>query len=159
MRNGFFNTFPLVFLLFLPIPLFGVAWSQDYFVNPVSGSNGNDGQAVDRAWKTITYGLTQVPPGATLNLASGVYDATSGEVFPMNLTRSIGVKGSGYETTRIINDATDVDTFVYFTDGGVGPVLGNIAFVGGRIGEFGTTEEKIRLFSKSGIALLLPHTS
>ena len=49
------------------------ASAQNYFVDPLNGSNNNNGTAVNQAWATIQKGLASIPSGATLILRGGTY--------------------------------------------------------------------------------------
>jgi hypothetical protein len=78
------------------------AGAQTYYVNANTGSNANSGGATD-PWKTITYALTQVATGDTVNVAAGLYDRVSnGETFPWdmgNTSKWLSLKGEGASTT------------------------------------------------------------
>ena len=84
-----------------------------YYVNAVTGDNGNDGRSADNAWKTINYGLTHVPSGdennpITIRVAEGTYNADLGEEFPLwPRSDSISLIGAGLDRTII--DAEEYD--------------------------------------------------
>ncbi|MCA9444934.1 MAG: DUF1565 domain-containing protein [Candidatus Omnitrophica bacterium] len=122
----------LLFNLFL-ISLPATVNAQDFYVNPDTGSNGNDGSSPTQAWKTITFALTQVPAGATLNLASGVYDVTGGEVFPIQILNDTTLLGAGLDQTRIVNSNPEKIT-IQILDGATTAEVRGLAIIGGIIG-------------------------
>ena len=58
---------------FFMVLLATTASAQNYFVDPLNGSNNNNGTAVNQAWATIQKGLASIPSGATLILRGGTY--------------------------------------------------------------------------------------
>ncbi|MEQ9553806.1 MAG: S-layer homology domain-containing protein [Coleofasciculus sp. G3-WIS-01] len=74
--------------------------AQTLYVNPATG---NDGAAGDQSapWKTLSKALQQAQADTTIQLAAGTYNATSGEIFPLQVPSGVklvgneGNKGSG----------------------------------------------------------------
>ena len=64
---------------------FVIASPSVYYVNPVTGSNTNDGYTPSTAWKTLYYASTTSTPGATVYAAAGNY-TTATETFPISIT-------------------------------------------------------------------------
>ncbi|KAF0134201.1 MAG: parallel beta-helix repeat-containing protein [Candidatus Saganbacteria bacterium] len=73
-----------VFLLFFLGVLFSSSsFAANYYVDAVTGNNGNSGSDIN-PWKTITYSLTQITTGDVLNIQNGTYDTANGETFPLD---------------------------------------------------------------------------
>ena len=76
-----------------------------YYVD-ASATTGNivgDGSAIS-PWQTITYALTQVSSGATINVLAGTYSASmtgSSETFPIVVTNSVKLVGVGKASTTV----------------------------------------------------------
>ncbi len=71
-----------------------------YFVDAESGSDlsGDGSQAAP--WRTVSHALSQVSgPNAEIRVASGRYDESIGEVFPLTMKPGVSLRGVGYETT------------------------------------------------------------
>jgi len=47
-----------------------------YYIDPVSGNDGNDGQLTSTPWQTFSYAQTQLSPGDILFLMDGTYTET-----------------------------------------------------------------------------------
>ncbi|PSB34037.1 DUF1565 domain-containing protein [Chlorogloea sp. CCALA 695] len=67
------------------------------YVDPVNGADNATGSA-QAPYKTISSALNQAQSGSVVQLAPGIYSATSGEVFPLNIKS--GVTLSGDESTK-----------------------------------------------------------
>ncbi len=67
------------------------------YVDPVNGTPNGTGSA-QAPYKTISTALDRAQPGAVIQLAPGIYSATTGEVFP--LTIKSGVTLIGDESTK-----------------------------------------------------------
>ncbi len=64
-----------------------------YYVNPVTGDDTADGTQ-DSPFKTLTHALGQVRTGERIQLASGTYNAASGEHFPLRIVAGVTVIGN-----------------------------------------------------------------
>lgn len=74
--------------------------AQDYYVDVVNGDDANGGQSWSDAWKTIRHAALSTAPGANIHIAPGLYDASSGEVFPIaHLDKSF--LGAGPDATVV----------------------------------------------------------
>lgn len=100
-------TFALLLVLFFvfsePLfqPFLNIAQAATtYYVNVNTGSNSNNGSQ-GSPWKTITFALTQLVSGDTVNVAAGTYDAASGETFPLRPASDTTLTGAGATTTII----------------------------------------------------------
>ncbi|GAP98625.1 S-layer homology domain-containing protein [Leptolyngbya sp. NIES-2104] len=69
------------------------AGSPILFVNPSSGNDSANGSQASPL-KTITRALQQARSGTTIQLASGTYDTTSGEVFPLTVPAGVVIIGN-----------------------------------------------------------------
>jgi hypothetical protein len=95
-----------------------------YWIDPVNGSNSNDGEQ-SRPWKTLTYALTQVPDGSTINLVTGTYNIASGETFPIQINRgNITIKG-----TNVVNGDGSVGRCVIDAVGMAPSLMGGVILV------------------------------
>ncbi|MCP3920905.1 MAG: DUF1565 domain-containing protein [bacterium] len=98
------------FSALLVVPLIApLASADDWYVDAVNGDNSNGGTAATDAWRTITYALEQIGPGAgdTLHLLPGVYDAAHGEVFPFVPQGQLTVTGDGGREVTILSSPAD----------------------------------------------------
>ena len=99
-----------------------------YYVDAVNGSDSNPGTTSDYPWKTITYALTQVATGDTVNVADGLYDqAGNGEAFPLVMDKPILLCGAGEALTTIEGSPTydpDVSAVIRQTAGGTTTIEG-----------------------------------
>ncbi len=78
------------------------------YVDAVNGNNASNGLSWSTAWKSITYALTNVARGATINVASGTYDAANGEIFPLTVVNAdLNLLGTGRVATFIDAGATN----------------------------------------------------
>ena len=71
-----------------------------YFVS-ANGSDSNEGNTLERPWKTVKYALSQITDigeNDVLNIASGVFE----EEFPLNIPVGLTVKGAGLRATKIM---------------------------------------------------------
>jgi|GEM_PF-313250 len=67
------------------------------YVDPVNGADNGNGSN-QAPYKTISSALNQAQSGSVVQLAPGIYSATTGEVFPLNIKS--GVTLSGDESTK-----------------------------------------------------------
>ena len=71
-----------------------------YYVNPVKGNDANNGSSsapfktIGRALKAVKSATTAA--GLTISLSAGVYDAHSGEVFPIVVPTGVTITGTSY---------------------------------------------------------------
>jgi hypothetical protein len=77
-------------------------------VNPSIGQDQGSGSAND-PFKTLHHALSQATPGTIIQLAPGLYNQTSGEVFPLVVSAGIAVVGQ----------ATNQGVSVHFVGSGV----------------------------------------
>ncbi|MBE9127061.1 MULTISPECIES: S-layer homology domain-containing protein [unclassified Coleofasciculus] len=74
--------------------------AQTFYVNPATG-NDNAAGSQSAPFKTITKALKQAQTDTTIQLATGTYNTTNGEVFPLEVPSGVkvigneGNKGSG----------------------------------------------------------------
>lgn len=66
----------------------------DYFVNPNTGSDSNDGKSIDTAFKTISNALSSADTHQTIILLSGVYKGTSNCNLSVGNVNIIGMNGT-----------------------------------------------------------------
>jgi hypothetical protein len=62
------------------------------YINPVSGSDTAPGTQA-APFKTVTRALQNVSAGTTLKLAPGLYNAASGETFPLVIPAEVILSG------------------------------------------------------------------
>ncbi|KAF0132994.1 MAG: APHP domain-containing protein [Candidatus Saganbacteria bacterium] len=92
-----------VFLLFFLGVLFSSSsFAANYYVDAVSGDNGNNG-SLETPWKTITYSVAQMLAGDTLNIQNGTYNAALGEVFPIAPTAGTHIKAVNTQLATIVS--------------------------------------------------------
>ncbi len=77
--------------------------AADYYLNPVSGSNSNDGLSPETAWLTLAYALANAPDGSEVSLADGNYGALT-ESASKNRTDWLQLTAAG--TGAIISSVT-----------------------------------------------------
>ncbi|MEO1401346.1 MAG: S-layer homology domain-containing protein [Cyanobacteria bacterium J06635_1] len=65
-----------------------------FYINPASGHDQNAGTA-QAPFKTLTNALRQARPGTRLQLEAGVYQAETGERFPIKIPTGVTVSGQG----------------------------------------------------------------
>jgi hypothetical protein len=104
--------------LALALALGAPALAADVWVDPVNGSNAHGGTSPQDAWRTVTHALATLAPGEAdvIHLAAGVYDASTGEVFPLRLRDGVRLHGeagaefvrfeAGAETAVLVDDAS-----------------------------------------------------
>jgi hypothetical protein len=74
----------LLALLALLAGCAGPAAVVDFYVNPATGDDANEG-TVAEPYRTLTHALSVAAAGHTIHLAAGTYDAASGEVWPTHV--------------------------------------------------------------------------
>ncbi len=90
------------------------SFANDYYVDAQLGSNSNGGSSASDAWKTITFALSQVPTPAvgqanSIHIASGTYDATLGESFPLAMRPGLQLIGDPLAHPLLDGGSQDVD--------------------------------------------------
>ena len=91
----------------------GIVLADDYYVHAELGTDNPScgGSPGSGACKTITYTLSQLNGSegnpATINVASGTYNPSLGEVFPLNMEDYVSLQGEGQSITIIDADGTD----------------------------------------------------
>ena len=63
------------------------------YVNPVTGSDANDGSRLS-PFKSLTHALNFVRPPVIIQLASGIYHAQAGEIFPQIVPNGVWMVGN-----------------------------------------------------------------
>jgi len=117
-----------------PTPTYTIPPSSDqFYVDAVNGSNSNSGTTSSDAWQTITFALAQFDPGsdnpAVINIASGTYNESLGEIFPIRLKENASIVGSNKDTTII--DASDSKDGVIGIYDGINYYLKSLTIKGG----------------------------
>lgn len=87
---------------------------HDLYINPVSGSNENDGLTPQTALKTIAYAYHIIASDSlnlhSIYLSNGVYSpSTNGEIFPLNGRSYVSLIGTNRDSTIF-----DADSMYYF---------------------------------------------
>jgi len=87
---------------------------HDLYINPVSGSNENDGLTPQTALKTIAYAYHIIASNSLnprrIYLSNGVYSpSTNGELFPLNGRSYVSLIGANRDSTIF-----DADSMSYF---------------------------------------------
>lgn len=70
------KTLFFIFILSVSLLLASPIETKQYYVNPTSGNDSNDGLSPQTAFKTIQHGLDIAQPGMIINLAKGIYRET-----------------------------------------------------------------------------------
>ncbi|MEM8810384.1 MAG: DUF1565 domain-containing protein, partial [Cyanobacteria bacterium P01_G01_bin.38] len=65
-----------------------------FYINPANGRDQNAGTA-QAPFKTLTHALRQARSGTRLQLEAGVYQAETGERFPIKIPTGVTVSGQG----------------------------------------------------------------
>lgn len=99
-----------------PLGACGTLDSREIYVSAVSA--GEELGTALCPLRTITKGLKAVADGGTVYVDRGLYDVALGEAFPLWITASVTIEGSGYEST-VIRGAGFVDLAVH--DGPLSP--------------------------------------
>jgi hypothetical protein len=104
-------------LLLVLAALTGSSSANDWYVDPINGSNANSGNAPAQAWRTITFALHTPPAAPTgrthvIHLAPGVYGAASGEVFPIALRDAFQIVGDEGADVTVL-DAGGAESVLY----------------------------------------------
>ena len=86
-----------IIVLSLLLNLFSLTCSGlEFYVNASTGSDANTGLTIENPWKTITYALSKVNGSKenlqTINVASGIYNLSNGEVFPIKMKSYVILK-------------------------------------------------------------------
>lgn len=106
-----------------------------FYVDPVAGNNSSNGSEAF-PWKTITFAMTQVSSGDTINLKSGVYNTQSGETFPINLKSGVSLVGVNCSGSIVSGD--NVNDVLYINAANTNFInnssVNNISFKNGRYG-------------------------
>jgi hypothetical protein len=68
-----------------------------YYVSTSTGSDGNNGQTIASAWKTLRYACSQVTGPATIFVKTGVY----AEQLPITVPAGVSIIGDGMRDTEI----------------------------------------------------------
>ncbi|HUK33023.1 MAG TPA: DUF1565 domain-containing protein, partial [Vicinamibacterales bacterium] len=76
------------------------AFAATWFVNPNTGLDTNPGIA-GSPFRTITHALSVALSGDTISAAAGIYDALSGETFPLHLKDGVAIVGAGPASSTI----------------------------------------------------------
>lgn len=70
-----------------------VSRSVVIYVDPRRGRDRPGFGSADQPYKTLTWALSQVQPGATIQLEAGQYDAANGEQFPLRIPAQVAIAG------------------------------------------------------------------
>lgn len=112
--------------LVLAFALFaGRAHASDVFVDPLFGSDLTGTGSQTQPWQSLTHAVTTLPPGVpAIHLAAGTYDASTGEIFPLNMPMVDGLclRGAGPGLTTLVN--TNQAPALNFNSNGVPPANG-----------------------------------
>ncbi len=107
------------------------AQSVEFFVDPRAGVDSVGHGSAKLPFKTISYAAGQALPRGTLvilTLRPGVYEAASGEVFPIRLPEKVVVQADPATTSRggqqVVVDLGSAAVAAFdFTSGGVGSLM------------------------------------
>jgi len=104
----------LFLLVFCIISCCSYGICENYYVDAVGGSDSNSGRSADDAWHTISYALSNVDgtegDPAVINIASGSYNISMFEAFPLSMKSHTSLIGEDPENT--ILDASGAETSV-----------------------------------------------
>lgn len=106
--------------------------AQTFYVNPTTGSDSSGAGSQSQPFKTIAFALKQATSGSTIQLASGNYNAASGEVFPLAIPQGVSVIGN--ETNKgngISIEGSGTYPSPTFANQNVTFILANNAYLGG----------------------------
>src|SRR5688572_13369452 len=111
------------------------ALAGDWYVDAVNGSNSNTGTSWTDAWKTITHAVNVAPTSGrqVFHIASGVYDATLGESFPIEPDYEYVLMGEGGNDPPVIDATGSLQAAVEIYDA-QDVVLQALVVRGGRYG-------------------------
>ena len=106
MRGHGFMKVTTIFLSLIIFLIFHFhAFSEEFFVDPVNGSDTGGTGDSSNPWQTITYTLKQVESSFespyTIHAANGIYSIESGENFPLNIINDVHLIGTDPENTII----------------------------------------------------------
>ena len=115
-----------------------LSWSfeehADYYVDPVAGSDLNDGSSPLTAFRTITKAVGFVPEDSIIRLLPGVCSSQTGEAFPIVIRKPLSIVGQDRDSCVLLHQPTDnIRTLVCSHTPGQ-CVLANFTIVGGFTG-------------------------
>jgi len=111
------------------------AFCDKYYVHAVNGLDSNDGLSADSPWKTITHAIKNVESDddyfnpTEINIASGTYNITLGEEFPITMKDHVYLIGEDRESTII--DATGSEKQVMRCESLNGITIEGLTITGG----------------------------
>lgn len=76
--------------------------TNDLWIDPVHGSDAASGTSAASPLRSVTRATALAPPGSTLHLGPGTYDAASGETFPIVLDGIEAVAVDGPNTPTFV---------------------------------------------------------
>lgn len=87
------------------------AVAGDWYVDPVSGSNGNAGTTPAAAWRSVTFALSALPASGAerVHLLPGVYGVGNGEVFPLQPRPDVVLVGDGGASVTVLDGGGGVN--------------------------------------------------
>ncbi len=84
------------------------AAASDYYVSAGGGSDDTGDGTTGNSWQTITFALTQITgSGHTVHVATGTYDTTLGETFPILIKNGVSLVGAGMDSSIIDAKSTN----------------------------------------------------
>jgi len=126
------NKLTVYVLIFSLSMLISPCLSGDFFISQ-SGSNFTGEGTKDNPWKTITFGLSKVDGSESdpikFHVGMGVYDISSGEMFPLNMKSHVSIIGESRNTTII--DAEGANASVFLCNSVDNTILESLTITGG----------------------------
>jgi hypothetical protein len=108
--------------------------NADYFVDPVAGSDLNDGTTRHSAFRSITKAVSEVPAESVIRLLPGICSSQTGESFPILIHKPLSIIGQDRDKCIIHHETTEnIRTLIVkHTPGNC--TLSNFTIVGGFTG-------------------------
>lgn len=89
-------------------PIDPISFCDEYWVDPVNGSNANSGALV-APFRTINHAMNSVRPPAVINLLPGRYSPSSnGDFWPLFCVDGISIQGTNMLNTVLDGEGSDV---------------------------------------------------
>ena len=92
-------------------------YCENYYVDVNCGSDEAGYGSIDKPYKTISYGLSQVTGSkdnpAEIHVFDGTYNVEAGEVFPLTMKKYVSLVGETRDTT-VIDASGANNTAIYY---------------------------------------------
>ncbi len=125
------------------------------YVDAVNGTNAANGLSWGTAWKTLSMALSNVAQDATIHVATGLYDAANGEIFPLTVQKvNLAIVASNANPALTVLDNGGTAGKRVFSASGKGTItLAGLTVEGGKYTSVGTAGAGVYLLSCGSVRL------